>query len=358
MVREISLKNFKCFEEISLQLGLLNVFSGLNGMGKSTIIQSLLLIQQSQQQGYLPRQICLNGELINIGQGKDLLYENAKEDNIIISIKTDLDDFYYDIKYSEEADVLSNISGELRNIILSDGNFEYLNAERSAPKVIYPKSSFFVETRQNLGVNGEYTVHYLLKHQADSLVWGQEKYSDNTLKEAVQYWLHEISPNIKLDIDDIQNTDLTKIGYYYTDKGRTGNYRPTNIGFGVSYILPVIVALLKANKGDIVIIENPEAHLHPQGQRSIGQLIAECCSNGVQVIVETHSDHVLNGIRISVKNKKVSHTDVRLYFVEKKIFENKCVHNVQEPHILSNGKLDFWPDGFFDEWEKALDELI
>ena len=90
----------------------------------------------------------------------------------------------------------------------------------------------------------------------------------------------------------------------------------------------------------------------------MGQLIAECCSNGVQVIVETHSDHVLNGIRISVKNNIVSHTDVRLFFVEKKIFENKCVHNVQEPHIFSSGELDFWPDGFFDEWEKALDELI
>lgn len=76
------------------------------------------------------------------------------------------------------------------------------------------------------------------------------------------------------------------------------------------------------------------------------------------MIVETHSDHVLNGIRISVKNNIVSYTDVRLFFVEKKIFENKCVHNVQEPHILSSGKLDFWPDGFFDEWEKALDELI
>lgn len=358
MIRAVSLKNFKCFEDISLRMGVLNVFSGLNGMGKSTFIQSILLIQQSRWQGYLPRKVCLNGELVNIGQGKDLLYENAKEDKTVIAINTDEGEVSYCLKYDEEADVLDSATEGDEKITLTDKNFEYLNAERSAPKVIYPKSSHFVESRQNLGVNGEYAVHYLLKHQGDSLWWGRERYSDNTLKEAVQYWLHDVSPNIKLDIDDVKNTDLTKIGYYYTDKGRTENYRPTNIGFGVSYILPVIVALLKADKGDIIIIENPEAHLHPQGQRKVGELIAECASNGIQIFLETHSDHVLNGIRIMVKRQKVAHTDVKLFFVEKRIIGDACVHGVKEPGILADGKLDFWPEGFFDEWEKALDELI
>lgn len=358
MIKSITLNNFKCFEKVTLQTGELNVFSGLNGMGKSTVIQSLLLIEQSLQQGFLPQKVCLNGELVSIGQGKDLLYENATEDKICIGVETDSGKAQYDIQYEEKADVLESIAVGEENIDLTKGNFEYLNAERNAPKVIYEKSSFYVDSRKNLGVNGEYAVHYLLNHQGDSLEWGRERYADNTLKEAVQYWLHEISPNIKLDIDDIDNTNLTRIGYYYTDKGRTQNYRPTNIGFGVSYILPVIVALLKAKKGDIVIIENPEAHLHPQGQRRMGELIAECAGNGIQIFVETHSDHVLNGIRISAKNQIIDNRKIKLFFVKKEIKGDNCVHCIEEPHVLANGKLDRWPDGFFDEWEKALDEII
>lgn len=358
MIERIELNNFKCFEELMLDMGMLNVFSGLNGMGKSTVIQSILLIEQSKQQNYLPSKVCLNGELVNIGEGKDLLFENAKDENIKICLKTHLGSVRYEIDYNETADILDCDTTGDNGICMTEGNFEYLNAERNAPKVIYEKSSFFVDSRQNLGINGEYAVHYLLKHQGDKVSWGTDKYIDNTLKEAVQYWLNEISPNVKLDVMDIRNTDLSRIEYYYTDKGKTNNYRPTNIGFGVSYILPVLIALLKAKEGDIVVIENPEAHLHPKGQRKMGELIAECAGNGIQVFTETHSDHVLNGIRISVKKKKVLNTNVKLFYVEKKIVNDECVHGIQEPHILENGKLDYWPDGFFDEWEKALDEII
>ncbi|NBH82425.1 DUF3696 domain-containing protein [bacterium C-53] len=358
MIRSVYLKNFKCFSEMSFKLGHMNVFAGLNGMGKSTIIQSILLIEQSHRQGFLPNQICLNGELVNIGEGKDLLFEGAGEDVVTIGIHCDSNSARYELLYDEKADVLDCINAETQTVDLTEGNFEYLNAERNAPKVIYNKSSYHVDSIENLGVNGEYTVHYLLRHQNRPLKWGMERYKDNTLKEAVQYWLNEISPNVKLDIDDIENTNLTKIGYYYTDKGRTRNYRPTNIGFGVSYILPVIVALLKAEKGDIVIVENPEAHLHPHGQRKMGELLAECAGNGIQLFVETHSDHVMNGIRISVKKKSIVNTWVKLFFVEKEIRGNECVHSVKKPMILPNGKLNFWPDGFFDEWEKALDEII
>lgn len=79
-----------------------------------------------------------------------------------------------------------------------------------------------------------------------------------------------------------------------------------NMGFGVSYSLPIIVALLSAREGDILVLENPEAHLHPRGQRKIGELVALAAANGVQIFMETHSDHVLNGIRLSVRNKKIS----------------------------------------------------
>ena len=75
--------------------------------------------------------------------------------------------------------------------------------------------------------------------------------------------------------------------------------RPTNMGFGVSYALPVITAGLLAPAGSLLVVENPEAHLHPAGQSRVGRFLAHLAASGVQVVAETHSDHVLNGVRLA-----------------------------------------------------------
>lgn len=132
-----------------------------------------------------------------------------------------------------------------------------------------------------------------------------------------------------------------------------------NMGFGVSYSLPIIVALLSAREGDILVLENPEAHLHPRGQRKIGELVALAAANGVQIFMETHSDHVLNGIRLSVRNKKISSDKVKInYFYEYLSEEGIQKHEKTSPEILEDGSLSNWPEGFFDEWDKAIDELF
>ena len=367
MINKIKLENFKCFKYLEIELGALNLFTGLNGMGKSSIIQSLLLLHQSNKQGYLPYKVCLNGDYVQLGAGWDILYEYAEKDidlgheiiriEIIDSGKTTSHRLKYD-KDSDCLDVIQLHGADIITFYAVEGRFEYLNAERTSPQTVYPKSSFHVDAIQQLGNNGQYTVHYLLRHQDDPVVWDSCNGNEKTLKGAVQYWLNEISPNVKIDIQDIANTDLSKIGYYFSDKEKSNTFRPTNIGFGVSYALPVITALLKAKPGSTLIIENPEAHLHPRGQRKIGELISKCAASGVQVFIETHSDHILNGIRIMVKNAQIKNDDVYVFFFEKKFDPAGVQHIVKKPKIDSKGKFDFWPDNFFDEWEKALDEII
>ena len=95
----------------------------------------------------------------------------------------------------------------------------------------------------------------------------------------------------------------------------------------------------------------------------MGELIARAASGGVQIILETHSDHILNGIRLAVKNKIISGNDVRLnYFYQRTekdlTIGEKVIHEKCSPVILDDGSLSDWPDGFFDEWDKALDELF
>ncbi len=358
MINQIKIKNFKCFEYLDINCGKLNVLSGLNGMGKSTTLQALLMIRQSKEQNFIPSNICLSGNYINLGVGKDVLYEHADKEKIEIEINDSDIEFSISIKYDEMYDVLPVESIENQNISFLDGDFEYLNAERMSPQVTYPKSSFFIDTKVQLGINGQYTAHYLSKKQDKKIAWNSCNDSNLTIKEAVQFWLNEISPNVKLDAMEIDNTDSAKIGFYYIEKEKSKLYRPTNVGFGISYILPVIVALIKAEKNSTLIIENPEAHLHPKGQRKMGELIAKCAASGVQIFVETHSDHVLNGIRIATKNKWITNTDVKLFYFSKELNDKEMIHTVQKPILKENGKIDYWPEGFFDEWEKALDEIL
>jgi len=368
MLTQIKLNNFKCFKDIELNLSHLNIFSGLNGTGKSSVIQAILLLQQSYAKGYLPYKVCLNGDYTHLGTGRDILYENAEKDfdenNEIIKIETSSGELKqsYIIKYESDSDVLDVIQQKKINSVepfIFRKEFEYLNAERASPQTIYPKSSYHVDTRHQLGINGQYAVHYLSKFQDSLIPWNSCCSNEKNLKGAVQYWLSEISPNIRIDIQDITYTDLSKIGYYYFSNIIKSNIvRPTNNGFGISYVLPVIISLLKAEAESILIIENPEAHLHPKGQRKIGELIARCAASGVQIFIETHSDHILNGIRIAVKNNQIKSKDTSVLFFQKKFNKDGIEHTFLKPIIKNNGKFDFWPDDFFDEWDKALDQII
>lgn len=135
------------------------------------------------------------------------------------------------------------------------------------------------------------------------------------------------------------------------------SYKSINVGFGITYVLPLIIALVSAKKGDIIMIENPEAHIHPAGQRVLGELIARAGRGGVQAIIETHSDHILNGVRLAVKNRVLSKEETVLSFFYKD-FKDGYRHKCIRPEILQDGRLDRWPEGFFDEWDKALYELV
>ena len=348
--------NFKCFEKLDLPLRNLNVFSGLNGMGKSTAIQALLLFKQSQEQDSTMQHVVLNGNYVSLGVGKDILFENAENEEIQFCFEDDSGRTKIQAYYVPDRDILDSKVTDDKIIDSLNTDFEYISAGRLSPQTVYEKSSLYVDNKSQLGIYGEYTAHYLAQHQ-DDVIHG----SGLTLKDTLQMWLDEISPSVRLNIGMIRNADLAQINYYYADTPsaiKSNEYRPTNVGFGISYVLPVITALLKAQPGSSLVIENPEAHLHPHGQRKIGELIAQCAAHGVQIFLETHSDHILNGIRISVKKQAIDAAITQLFFFDRILHNKKIEHIVLIPKILPDGRLDFWPDGFFDEWEKALDEIV
>ena len=378
MLCELSMENFKCFQSLTLSLGGLNVFTGLNGMGKSTVIQSLLLLKQSKEQTLSFDRIFLNGRYVSLGKGEDVLYEGNQREEIRFRLKelTPNKSFrlVWDIqvRYHAEGSVLPCtqsmfLTGAAGNSHIDLGRFqsfqhgfEYLNAERLAPRTVYENASTFDDNNSLLGINGQYTAHYLSAHSGDMIERAIPGGETTTLRGALQFWMNQISPNVRLNITEIPHTDLSQLAYYYMEPGlpKSNDYRPTNVGFGISYALPIVTAALKAAPQSILILENPEAHLHPRGQRKMGELLAWCANRGAQVFVETHSDHVLNGIRISVKKKQIPRKAVRLFFFDKAVRGDAAEHFVQTPEVLEDGRLSDWPEGFFDEWEKAQDEIL
>jgi predicted ATPase len=130
--------------------------------------------------------------------------------------------------------------------------------------------------------------------------------------------------------------------------------RPANIGYGLTYVFPIIVALLAAKPGQLIVIDSPEAHLHPSAQSKMGALLARVANSGVQLLVETHSDHLLNGVRLSVKNGEIGAGDVAVHFFSGTRSDG---HGVTSPRIDPNGNISDWPTGFFDQSEVDLARL-
>ncbi len=371
MIRLLRLQNFKCFEDQSLDFRPLTLLTGLNGVGKSSVFQSLLLLRQSYQQGLLQTYaLALHGDLAHIGTGRDALFEGAKKEEIGFDLVLQDDAGYeskakWRYKYIEESDLLDENSSltlvdpEVYEASLFSDDFQYLQAERLGPRRFFEKSKIVASQLNQLGSRGEYTVDYLSRRE-DFPVWdplARPEAASSALRDQVELWLGEISPGTRITLTQNPGMDIVNLQYSFTMGTQiSNNYRATNVGFGITYTLPIIVAVLSSARGSLLLIENPEAHLHPKGQAMMGDLLARAASCGIQVVVETHSDHVLNGIRVAVHDGRLNPYDVMLHFFQRR--EQDGQSQVVSPQIDRDGRLDQWPDGFFDEWDKSLEALL
>ena len=386
MIQSIELKNFKSIKKKNFPLRNLNVLLGLNGQGKSSFIQSLLVLRQSGklEQGELKLNGGENG-LINIGTTKDALYQYSKNDDLSINIEFDDGKKYLlEYEYKIDADVFKqknlkkNIYGEAEESIdkkqsLFNSNFQYLNAQRIEPKSINITSYSSVVEANSIGKYGQYTAHYIELRANDPVVFENVLHKDstsvdpftgqtivnNTLINQINLWLGEISPGVSVQTTKI-SSDYVLLEYVFKQPtyGNTNKYKLENVGFGISYALHVVTALLTARPGQLIIIENPESHIHPRGQAEMGKLIARLAQNDVQIIVETHSDHILNGIRVGVKEQKLDKERAIVFYFEKVVETTEQYSKITNIKIDENGELSEYPAGLLDEWSNQLLKLL
>jgi len=361
VIKKFTIKNFKCFSNVSFEMGRLNLLAGSNGCGKSSVIHALLLLQQSYEQFNSLNKLTTYGKYVNLGLSNDIIYDYAEVGAGKISFhlqgsegeQTDLEYFYSSGKSVLERDIELSLITEC----LPWNDMEFLAAERIVPQTIYST----VGQGDTLGIHGENAINFLEEY-GDSYEVNPCFYNgtDNkSLLYYVNFWLEKLFGGFNLYSNRILEADAVSLRYKEKSRDLLGNsHRAVNVGFGITYVLPVVTALLKAKEGDLIILENPEAHLHPKAQRMLGELIVKGASIGAQIILETHSDHILNGIRICAKKEYIDARKIKFFFFLREDVGAKFNVNVYNPILNQNGDIDIWPEGFFDEWDNALMELF
>ena len=346
MINYLTVKSFKRFDAASLAMAPLTVLTGLNGAGKSTIIQALLLMREAVRNPH----VLLNGpfnlelgtaeDVINWQRGGDVEFQISEEDVTFGWILQ---------APSEEARYLAvNAKPNPLPIAFQDaqGSFTYLSAERLGPRGSVDASSLPVDELE-VGVRGEFTAQIVeTKGGKPGLEERRHPTIDRPqlLKYEIERWLSELTRPLAIDAVHHAGADAYAMRFQAPD----GQWvRAPNMGFGVSYALPIIVAGLTAATGGLVIVENPEAHLHPAGQSRMGVFLAWLASKGVQVLVETHSDHILNGMRRAIGEYAfLSEKSAVVHF-----FDHVLPLKTQELHFTERGGVSHWPAGFFDQYQ-------
>jgi predicted ATPase len=374
MIRTFVINNFKSHKETSLKFSNLTVLCGKNASGKSSVIQALLLLREAYLNKSQFDYLDLKTDSVAIGTAKDALYQYSLKDEISFKIKTDIQDISFSFKIKDLTKTLVNKLDHIFDIekltseALFGENCQFISAARLGPQSSYPKNDVVVDIHNQISViegKAEYFVHFLDRKRNNEvlqeLCLETERVERNTdLFSQVSAWEREISPQVNVVIEAAGSLDYELKYEYNTPQGKTDKFKSSNVGFGLTYVMPILVAILSSPRGSILFIENPEAHLHPQGQAKLTELICLAAQAGIQIIVETHSDHIINGILVACKNfeinkKGIDKNNVKLFYLGEK--DNEQSSTVEEIEVLEGGKISKQPEGFFDQTQHDL-ELI
>ncbi|MDR2811073.1 MAG: DUF3696 domain-containing protein [Tannerellaceae bacterium] len=372
-MENLIIRNFKCFNDISIPLNTLTVLTGANGNGKSTAIQSLLYLRRTiehcaQWDGkhYVYRES--NGKNVGLNDSYRLALGNSNqvltrdsEDNAILLGLYEKDNMFY-VKYQVKDDELFLTPVEVESRIsetsgLFAQEFYYLNAERIGPRI---KQDIVFYDFPNTGFQGEQTAQLLgdtsfnYSFKVDDKRKFREEESPRLLQQ-VNAWLNYLIQGVTVQASCHIDTLSAQIRANNPFTKNDPVIAP-NIGFGISYVLPILVTGLIAKEGCFMIVENPEAHLHPSAQSKIGKFLAKVANAGVKVIVETHSDHVINGIQVAIAKQEINSAYVTINFFNQT--ENSGQPDLKSISVNEKGELSSWPKGFFDQTQMDFAELF
>lgn len=434
MFKSIRLKNYKCFNNLDLEIAPLTILCGTNSSGKSSIINSFLMLKQSYESNITENSMSFNGEYIKCGSYEDIstdrngapiafkvryalqkprkprgnrvsktditafktlakLFPNPKEissfdvesvvvlkrdqstnrikDNIVDEYRITLTvfrnshsslDVKINLKHSQDKqyvitiDNIPNGAGEIiqKQVVLKScvcyfENFTPINAFATSvspadmkiedilanlylifrmnatqfrnikyltPLRVYPQRNYILDNEaNNVGLSGEFTPHIMYKY-ADQNVNGflppQEKICIGKEKyQSFSYFVNEWMDYLGLGKYTLDNAfEMIKVN--------VSDFNISNVGFGVSQVLPILVSGLIEQKSELLLLEQPEIHLHPSAQMGIADFLLSMAAVQRGLIIETHSDHIINRVVKRILQDKTGTLNqlVKIYFVD------------------------------------------
>ena len=381
MFISLNLINFKCFKRLEkpILFSQVNILTGSNGRGKSTIFQALLLLAQSYKAGKDFQSLKLNDKFLKLGSFRDIVNggDIEKEIRIILSTdntkyncldfacqgKNDSIEALIDNIYVDKVPMVADASSFVTDASLADTNnnsvftrpiytptstYEsfsqlvnvfFISADRRGP--VNDVKMFEGAVGDQIGVHGEKVLNSLYERKED-------------FQNQVASHLSTIMGGASIHVN---STDFENIRMWIDSRDESNGFKPINVGFGYSYILPLIILPLIIPEGSKLFIENPEAHLHPGGQsRLMNFLVNKAKERKLQLFIETHSEHVINAVRKeSVDTKsQLSNNDVSIYFLE----QGKEQPSITSIKIDERGNLSDFPVDFFDQERQDLLDIM
>jgi len=376
MLSNLHISGFKCFDTLDLEVKPLTLLAGVNGGGKSSVLQALVLLAQTFACREWGRRLLLDGPELALGSVADVLSQYSGRRELTLGVTAEGERIDWTFKAEDrralaidlinvEIDgedaplgdavrwLLPAARAESSTVVSTLRRLSWITAERSGPRPLLPLKD--ADGHQRVGHRGELAAGLLYWRESDEVAPALcIPDTPPTLFHQVRAHMQEIFPGCDLRVSPIDGASAVSLRF--RSDSRADFQRPQNVGFGLTQLFPIVVALLAAAEGDVLLIENPEVHLHPGAQQYIGTLAARTAASGVQLIVETHSDHVLNGVRLAVKRQTIPAPDVAIHFFGR-AQAGQAAQPVS-PKLDADGRLDTWPEGFFDQLDLALSELL
>lgn len=356
MIEKIHVSALKSIKNLTVKCSKLNLFAGTNSSGKSTFLQALLLLAQRE----------LNGKYISIGEFREVrnyamsnqpirieILDNKKTKSAWIEFNEDKENEAYNVRtsFDDTSQLLSEKNG-----------FHYLSCHRIGVNDIYAKNMI---NESDFGIDGEYALAYLLRHEGDDVAEElliKDESITNSLLEQVNYWLNYIVGTI-LSITDLKKTNYLQVKYNNNPSNVASEAlycRPVNVGSGISYLISIIISCLGTEHDAIIIIENPEIHLHPKAQSKLCDFLYFVSKAGRQLFIETHSDHIFNGLRVGVTTGEVLQEDISVnFFAMNEQYVTQCNPILFKEYgkiVGTNDDMDI--NDLFDQFEIDLDRML